>query len=837
MSVNYDECLNENPFFKLIQEQHSDIIKKATEEDWIICVPRIGTIEPATITPEDILEHILVPNFDLPNTHFCTLSKKRVTIYNKLLKLEDQEPINILFDETFYIEKYQKYKLWCIERPFHRCLINDENCTSVRSLQDCIALLYMKYNDKLCSINKVIDEFLAIDCEFDSLEILKRRVFMLYKDCIEIISSPEICNDNIKLTIETYIQHSIHHKLFPGVCNSTSQIDANFNKVHRNLYGIQLKDLEVKNEFFDNITNARCELSSINRFSTVLGKVECLRRAVNSFSRKDNKHLFFITTDDLIKIFTFLLIKCNLNNWIANLMYVTHFRFSSLNLSDENSFLITTLEAAIEYIKSGELEKIKYNYDDVLLNDNNLNNFFRFIRDGNLDLIKTLFNSKTKNFFVNKISLCHPLCSCEKCESVVPYNINSCDDKGCTALHIACICGQPHIVEYLLSKNADVNVIDHSESTPLHYASLKGQQNAVLLLLHSKALMDVKDCDGNTPLHLSANNGHENCVKALLYFAEQKGCFINVNSKNNNGDTSLHLAAKWGYLGVVNILLQYGANINAINKRNQKVWDVLHNSFLKKLFLTFGDTVNKNEQNILSVNSYLSGKNTNNVGVQLKKLEQIKKIDLALKSIENNDLPLMCYYLGIPTPVNVINSETKGVCHPLCDCDDCIKQFESSTIPSSENIETLNINACNSEGYSPLHIAAKCGRTDILRLLLDSGALVNLKTNKHHFTPLHLACKYQRIQIVRELLKCGGCNLDSQDINGNSPLHYACLSNNTRIIELLLSHGCDSLIKNHEGKTCLQEATSKMLYNVITVLNNKYQNNDISENSSDLFPF
>lgn len=59
------------------------------------------------------------------------------------------------------------------------------------------------------------------------------------------------------------------------------------------------------------------------------------------------------------------------------------------------------------------------------------------------------------------------------------------------------------------------------------------------------------------------------------------------------------------------------------------------------------------------------------------------------------------------------------------------------------------------QGFTPLHVAARCGRLDVLRVLLDGGMPVDCSSTPAETTPLHLAGGFGQEACVKELLRRG----------------------------------------------------------------------------------
>ncbi|KAJ8897283.1 hypothetical protein PR048_002629 [Dryococelus australis] len=900
MESSYDEDLNENTFFQLLQTEHCELFEKATLEGWIICVPRSGSMPRYTLSHEDFFSHILIPSDELPESHFRTLNDKCVRVCNRLVTVEDQDisrpySTHILFEETFYTDDFVKYKVLCVESPLMCRFANGtgegNNLFTVQTLRECIDLLWTECASKdiLEKMDAAIGIFTSTaGFEFEPLQVQKDHVSRLYTQCLKVaLEDPRLkeqtsCNKrlmvNVKLAVETYLHHGIYKLLIKGITACTAYEDASLNKVIRNLSDIQLRDLDVRSDLCDTVPRAKQELSRLDGYSTALGKIGCLRRMVSAITKQSGPKRTsdlgggnVIAADDLLPMIVFLVIKTALPNWIAHLTFMKHFHFSvcASCQGDEYNFLITTLEAAIEHIKSGVLlgnsapesqfvyelqEKSELKFPDLVDGETEsyfgesscITDFFESIKQGNIAHIERIL-SHTCNVInqsnENTSSLCHPLCSCDKCESVVSRNlcyttptVHSCDDKGFTALHVACLFGRPMVVDLLISNGANVNVCDCSGSVPLHYSAAKGYQNALLLLIHSGAKLGMQDSDGNTPLHLASNNGHEGCVKALLYFAEHVGTRLDTNIANKKGDTALHFAARWGYEGIVEILLEYGASCTVQNRRCLTPMDCAHSLHISKLFLNARKTkkaitsqtpdatqlVTKNElfdQNIevaaaskLGLDFVDVTKDGGTSGLQVKSdqeffavhpksTEQIKKVEKILKAIAYGDMRLACFYLGVEGQGEGTGSTMKGraACHPLCRCEACSADVDRE---QDDGSQVVDVNVCNPEGLTPLHVAAIHGRTDMARLLLERGARPDVVTRARKASPLHLACQNQQLRTARLLLQAG-CNVNLADARGNTALHYCC---DTRLVRLLLTFHPHLNATNADGKTPLQQA-------------------------------
>ena len=84
-------------------------------------------------------------------------------------------------------------------------------------------------------------------------------------------------------------------------------------------------------------------------------------------------------------------------------------------------------------------------------------------------------------------------------------NINKVDADGITTLHSALILSKIEIAELLISKGSNINDPDKKGMTPLHSAALSTNLKIVELLISKGANTNAKNLEGKTPIDYARN--------------------------------------------------------------------------------------------------------------------------------------------------------------------------------------------------------------------------------------------------------------------------------------------------------------------------------------------
>jgi ankyrin repeat protein len=118
----------------------------------------------------------------------------------------------------------------------------------------------------------------------------------------------------------------------------------------------------------------------------------------------------------------------------------------------------------------------------------------------------------------------------------------------------------------------------------------------------------------------------------------------------------------------------------------------------------------------------------------------------------------------------------------------------------------LFINYRTNKGQTPLHYASFVGDIKLIKLLIQNGADISIKTN-NNFNPLHLASMGNKVTSLYYFIKQYKIDVNSKDTKDNTCFHLATFFNSKKVFNYLLTNkNIDINSKNKGGFTPLHYA-------------------------------
>ncbi|XP_032989495.1 ankyrin-2 isoform X45 [Rhinolophus ferrumequinum] len=376
--------------------------------------------------------------------------------------------------------------------------------------------------------------------------------------------------------------------------------------------------------------------------------------------------------------------------------------------------------------------------------------------------------------------------------------------KGNTALHIASLAGQAEVVRVLVKEGADINAQSQNGFTPLYMAAQENHIDVVKYLLENGANQSTATEDGFTPLAVALQQGHNQAVAILL----------ENDTKGKVRLPALHIAARKDDTKSAALLLQSDHNADVqskmmVNRTTESGFTPLHiaahygNVNVATLLLNRGAAVDFTARNGITPLHVASKRgNTNMVKLLLDRGGQIDAktrdgltpLHCAARSGHDQVVQLLLER-GAP-----LLARTKNGLSPLHmaaqgDHVECVKHLLQHKAPVDD--VTLDY-------LTALHVAAHCGHYRVTKLLLDKRANPNARA-LNGFTPLHIACKKNRIKVMELLVKYGA-SIQAITESGLTPIHVAAFMGHLNIVLLLLQNGASPDVTNIRGETALHMA-------------------------------
>ncbi|XP_054999293.1 ankyrin-2 isoform X41 [Sorex araneus] len=394
--------------------------------------------------------------------------------------------------------------------------------------------------------------------------------------------------------------------------------------------------------------------------------------------------------------------------------------------------------------------------------------------------------------------------------------VDSATKKGNTALHIASLAGQAEVVKVLVKEGANINAQSQNGFTPLYMAAQENHIDVVKYLLENGANQSTATEDGFTPLAVALQQGHNQAVAILL----------ENDTKGKVRLPALHIAARKDDTKSAALLLQNDHNADVqskmmVNRTTESGFTPLHiaahygNVNVATLLLNRGAAVDFTARNGITPLHVASKRgNTNMVKLLLDRGGQIDAktrdgltpLHCAARSGHDQVVELLLER-GAP-----LLARTKNGLSPLHmaaqgDHVECVKHLLQHKAPVDD--VTLDY-------LTALHVAAHCGHYRVTKLLLDKRANPNARALRGE-TALHMAARAGQVEVVRCLLR-NGALVDARAREEQTPLHIASRLGKTEIVQLLLQHMAHPDAATTNGYTPLHISAREGQVDVASVL-------------------
>ncbi|XP_026639790.1 ankyrin-2 isoform X38 [Microtus ochrogaster] len=395
-------------------------------------------------------------------------------------------------------------------------------------------------------------------------------------------------------------------------------------------------------------------------------------------------------------------------------------------------------------------------------------------------------------------------------------SVDSATKKGNTALHIASLAGQAEVVKVLVKEGANINAQSQNGFTPLYMAAQENHIDVVKYLLENGANQSTATEDGFTPLAVALQQGHNQAVAILL----------ENDTKGKVRLPALHIAARKDDTKSAALLLQNDHNADVqskmmVNRTTESGFTPLHiaahygNVNVATLLLNRGASVDFTARNGITPLHVASKRgNTNMVKLLLDRGGQIDAktrdgltpLHCAARSGHDQAVELLLER-GAP-----LLARTKNGLSPLHmaaqgDHVECVKHLLQHKAPVDD--VTLDY-------LTALHVAAHCGHYRVTKLLLDKRANPNARALRGE-TALHMAARAGQVEVVRCLLR-NGALVDARAREEQTPLHIASRLGKTEIVQLLLQHMAHPDAATTNGYTPLHISAREGQVDVASVL-------------------
>lgn len=367
---------------------------------------------------------------------------------------------------------------------------------------------------------------------------------------------------------------------------------------------------------------------------------------------------------------------------------------------------------------------------------------------------------------------------------------------GRSALSIAVAFDRTDVIDTIL---AGLKPVDLSEAQ--HYkvidSLMRGDPASMLRALKSGFRVNAKGPAGWTPLIRAAQSAAPEIAAVLL------DAGADVKAKDDAGFTALHTAAEFGRTEQVSLLLKHGADPEAKNASGSTV-------------LLAACTADGKEDAITALIKAGAKVDSRDAvgGTALMRAANLGKHRIVRLLLDSGADPNILSGTGYSALVSAAEGPAEGKITP--DNPGARGITQSNLGSAKDYLATAELlikhgakanGAAEDDSLRPLYFALSAGFTDMIDLLLQNGAKVDVKA-KARRTPIQGAVHGGIPELLERVISLGADPNTLVNDNGATVLHAAASLNRPQIAGLLLKHGARVNAKTTTGITPLLNAVN-----------------------------
>lgn len=370
------------------------------------------------------------------------------------------------------------------------------------------------------------------------------------------------------------------------------------------------------------------------------------------------------------------------------------------------------------------------------------------------------------------------------------------DGAPAPLLHAAAGTGDPALVELLLARGLGVDTRDEYGLTALHVAARDGHIAVAQHLLAAGADTAVFGNETGvrlarwpiSPLHAAARHGQREMVDLLL----NAGAPVNLRQDPGYGATPLHLAAFEGQLAIVRVLADAGADIHARLYTNPDAETALD------LAITGG--AERTSDDLTEIVGVLVARGAD-PDRPSRSISKGTAVHLAVKSGRADVLDRLAE-LGANLEATDNRGET-ALHHAVLQSEPRASRLLDVLLRHGAYLD-----ARDNAGMTPLHVAAQNDRAEMVRRLIAAGAPIDALDDKAR-SPLFLAVAEGARTAVAALLALGA-DPNAARPSEEQPLHAAADAGDRRAVDLLIAANAYLTPTQRGGDTPLHLAVRRL---------------------------